>query len=805
MRKITFVLFAFLFCLCFSAKAQYTSPGQSKSWTLDSLVVNSAGAVTFSEGAYLINNDIVISLSDTLNILEAAVIRTAAAIKITVSGVIISDPASGRVIFTAIDSTASANYFKGIRIEESDLSRFKNTNIMHGGGVQLIGSDVVFENCIIRNNNNSLTSGAINFSGASPVIKYCTFKNNTRAAIGSGANIIGSPQILYNTFIHNVTDNSNRPQINIGPGDADTIRIIGNYIEGAYSVSGGIGVSNLLGSGSAKVLILNNEIRTNRYGYTQTGANISSIIQGNKIINNNLETNPMNGGSGLNFVSSAAGNTAILRGNIISGNLWGVTIQGIASPDLGTEADPGMNLIYGNGNGGLPYDLYNNTALPVSAQYNYWGTADESGIENVIVHQADNASLGLVTYLPYMPLNPEINTFKFTAIDNPGLASDVTGVIDVENHTVSVAVPAGTDVTNLIPDISIPFGATISPENGIAQDFTEDVTYTVSVPHGSQAWVVSVESAQLYSATFVVKDQDNNPVDDAIITFNGTAYEAGVYVFENLAPGSYPFIVNREGYESVEGIVGISVENITEEVTLQLISFTLTFSINDSGAAVEGASIVIAGETLNTDADGEASIVLLPGEYSYQVSKNGYETVESSVVITDQDVIESVSLELIDYLLTFIVKAQDGSALEGASVSVNFESLVTDENGVASLEVIPGSYEYIVTMADYLGVTSTVEVVDQDVTVEISLQPNGINEDIFSNFKLYPNPFSEKITLNNPWLVERVLINTMDGKLVYDILLNGNSEIKTSDLKNGIYLITLEGWNGERFMVKMVK
>ncbi|NLF41773.1 MAG: T9SS type A sorting domain-containing protein, partial [Bacteroidales bacterium] len=173
--------------------------------------------------------------------------------------------------------------------------------------------------------------------------------------------------------------------------------------------------------------------------------------------------------------------------------------------------------------------------------------------------------------------------------------------------------------------------------------------------------------------------------------------------------------------------------------------------------------------------------------------------------ITDQDVIESVSLELIDYLLTFIVKAQDGSALEGASVSVNFESLVTDENGVASLEVIPGSYEYIVTMADYLGVTSTVEVVDQDVTVEISLQPNGINEDIFSNFKLYPNPFSEKITLNNPWLVERVLINTMDGKLVYDILLNGNSEIKTSDLKNGIYLITLEGWNGERFMVKMVK
>ncbi len=730
MRKITFVLFAVIFCFCFSAKAQYTSPGQSKSWTLDSLVAKSAGVVTFSEGAYFVNNDLVISLSDTLNIQEAAVIRTAAAIKITVNGVIISDPASGRVIFTAIDSTASANYFKGISISESDLSRFKNTNFMHGGGVQLLGSDVVFENCIIRNNNHSLTSGAINFSGASPVIKYCTFKNNTRAAIGSGANIIGSPQILYNTFIHNVTENSNRPQINIGPGDVDTIRIIGNYIEGAYSVSGGIGVSNLLGSGSAKVLILNNEIRTNRYGYTQAGANISSIIKGNKIINNNLETNPMNGGSGLNFISSADGNSAIVRGNIISGNLWGVTIQGIASPDFGTEDDPGMNLIYGNGNGGLPYDLYNNTALPVSAQYNYWGTADESGIENVIFHQADNASLGLVTYLPYMPLNPEISAFKFTASNNPGFASDVIGVIDSENHTVTLIVPPGTDVTNLIPDISIPYGASISPENGTAQDFTEDVTYTVSVPHGSQAWTVSVETVELFSVTFAVEH---------------------------------------------------------------------------SGAAVEGASIVIADQTLNTDANGEASIVLVPGEYAYQVSKDGFETYEGTVVITDQDIIESVDLELIDYLLTFIVKAQDGSALEGASVSVNFETLVTDENGEASLVVVPGSYEYIVTMTDYLGVTSTVDVVDQDVTVNISMQPNGIIEDIFSNLKVFPNPFSEKITLSNPWLVERVLINTMDGKLIYDILLNGNSEIKTSDLKNGIYLITLESWNGERFVMKMVK
>ena len=652
-KRITIILIVFIQSQCFTSMAQYTSPGQSKSWTLDSLVANSAGVVTYSEGAYIISNDVVLSESDTLKILNAAVIKTAAGKKITINGVIVSNPSEGRVIFSAIDSTNTANYFNGFRVENSDESLFRNTTIMHGGGIQLIDSDVLFEYCTIRNNNHSLTSGAINYSSASPIIRYCEFRENSRAAIASGANVFGSPQIFFNVFKHNVTDNSNRPQINLGPGAEDTIRIVGNYIEGLYPVSGGVGISNLMGSGSAKVLLKGNEIRNNRYGYTQIGGDISSVIKGNKVIDNNLETNPMNGGSGLNFLStSAEGNISVIRENIITGNLWGITIQGIANPNLGTVDDHGMNIIFDNGNNGTPYDLYNNTALPVSAQYNYWGTNDEDEIEDLIFHQFDNPSLGLVTFLPNMMLYPVINSFNFLAANNQGLENDIIGNIDLEDKTILLNIPFGIDITSLVPDITVPYGVSVSPLSGVAQDFSQVVEYTVTVPHEQQVWNVIVEQDVLFSISFIVNDQNGNPIEDAIITFDGNTYEEGIYFFENLNPGEYP----------------------------------------------------------------------------YSVSKDGYETVEGSAIIIDEDIIEIV------VLLT-----------------------------------------------------------------------TGMEEMIFHDFRVYPNPFTDQVLLSNPNIIKRVTIISANGQVIKSYEVNGQPEIPTKSIAPGFYMMCFEGINGQRFIMKMVK
>ncbi|MCH8568919.1 MAG: T9SS type A sorting domain-containing protein [Balneolales bacterium] len=477
--------------------AQYSSPGDGTTFTLEDLAEISGGVVVQDEDGFLINQDLIISATDVLEILSPALVRVEAGKRIEISGSLISDPDFGQVVFTAVDTTSAAANFRGFRFENAAPSKMINTVVKYGGGIQLIGSFAEFDSCVIRNNGTSnVTGGAITFSNTSPVINNCTFSENTSAAIGSGANVLGSPQITNSTFIANTMNNSNRPQINLGPGAAgDTLRIENNIIIGLNDNAGGIAVSNLLGSGTSLVSIRGNTIIGNRYGYAQTGNGISSVIEDNIIQDNNIQGQPNLGGSGLNFNASVPNtNLAVVRRNIISGNLWGVTIQGAANPSFGNQFDQGENVIYENGNGGITYALFNNTSNDINAIGNYWGENTEEFAESVIFHTPNDPNLGLVTYLPIKALNPEITEFSFLANENTALSEDVTGIIDSENATVVLSVPQGTNISNLMPFAPVPLGVESMPSLSEARDFTNPVSYTLSVPHeDTREWTVMVE------------------------------------------------------------------------------------------------------------------------------------------------------------------------------------------------------------------------------------------------------------------------------------------------------------------------
>lgn len=67
-----------------------------------------------------------------------------------------------------------------------------------------------------------------------------------------------------------------------------------------------------------------------------------------------------------------------------------------------------------------------------------------------------------------------------------------TGVIDQQNHTISVYVSQDVDITKLTPTITVSDNATISPESGAATDFTNPVVYTVTNNTASQTYTVKV-------------------------------------------------------------------------------------------------------------------------------------------------------------------------------------------------------------------------------------------------------------------------------------------------------------------------
>ena len=107
-------------------------------------------------------------------------------------------------------------------------------------------------------------------------------------------------------------------------------------------------------------------------------------------------------------------------------------------------------------------------------------------------------------------LQPEksgVTTYKYHVLKDAAIVkNDITSfvlaaqtgaaTISTVNHTVAITVANGTVVTALEPTIGVSLGAGVSPNSGVATDFTNPVTYTVMAADGTlQDWVVTVTVA----------------------------------------------------------------------------------------------------------------------------------------------------------------------------------------------------------------------------------------------------------------------------------------------------------------------
>lgn len=455
MKKITNLLL----CMLMSSvlMAQYSTPGNGKSYSLNDLVGLSGGVVS---DAFLINANLTISYPDTLLIETDEQILMAEGVLIDVQGALICNPPH----LLSFTTSAEDVFFEGIDINDENKedneshSYFRNTLIERSGGVAVKYScNLKFEFCQFMNNNHANASGALSCYHAAPIVVYCHFSNNEYPAISSGANTSSAPKIMYSEFINNVTANVNRPQINLGAANDDLVYIFGNRIEGNSNLDkvGGISIATMAG-GSIEAEIVGNEIVNNRYGVNVFGGNIDAIIRNNNIIDNNIETNPMQGGSGVSCYGDES-NNALIIGNRISGNLWGVTVINNAMPTLGiSDEDTGNNYIVGNGHGGAIYELYNNTSNNFMAQYNYWG-GDAAVAEAGIYHQTDDVSLGMVEYLPLLAQAPNFDAeLSYFALQAGELVFN--GDIQ-EDNTIVFMLPPDIDISNIAFEFGISEGA----------------------------------------------------------------------------------------------------------------------------------------------------------------------------------------------------------------------------------------------------------------------------------------------------------------------------------------------------------
>ncbi|MBE0551659.1 MAG: T9SS type A sorting domain-containing protein [Ignavibacterium sp.] len=423
----------FLLLLIVSIKifAQYTTPNTGVNWNLDDLVTNSGGIVTGTFPNYSISNKVIISASDRVYINPGTkVMFSGSTSGFDVNGKFLAvGTVTDSIIFSSLtqDSTGAAYngfYFMDTSVDSACIISYARIEYANYG-LRCVSASPTLSNSYLW----KCRRGANLSSNSSPIISHNKIERSYEYGITLTTS--SSPLIEWNELVNNNSqDTSPKNQISIGTQGNNSPTILHNKIYGGmFNRTGGISISTLIGGSSSSSEIAYNEIYNNSFGIAMTGSNpITCYIHDNLIYNNNINPDVMTSGSGINTYGTAVVAPIITR-NEIYGNWWGVTIQvGIAgqpgaNPNLGNvenadTTDDGLNIIYGNIQDTVVYDLYNNTPDPIYAQNNDWRVYDSTLIENHIVHGVDSTHLGIVQFMPFSNSIPvELTSFTASALD----------------------------------------------------------------------------------------------------------------------------------------------------------------------------------------------------------------------------------------------------------------------------------------------------------------------------------------------------------------------------------------------------
>jgi hypothetical protein len=221
---------------------------------------------------------------------------------------------------------------------------------------------------------------------------------------------------------------------------------------------------------------------------------------------------------------------------------------------------------------------------------------------------------------------------------------------------------------------------------------------------------------QYYSVTFNVVDNNNNPITNAVVTFNGVANPAGNYVFDNVEQGTYQYMVERPGYVTVQDQVTVN-DNVNVNVVLQLHTYTVTFVVTDDNLnPVTDAIITLSGVT--NPAGNYSFSGILPGSYVYSVQKDGFITYQDMVSVDDQNVVIPVELSPVTFTVTFNVVDENQDAL--GSAIVTFNGVVNPAGNYVFSDITAGTYDYKVELDGYVTVEDQLVVAD-DIVLTVTM------------------------------------------------------------------------------------
>lgn len=279
----------------------------------------------------------------------------------------------------------------------------------------------------------------------------------------------------------------------------------------------------------------------------------------------------------------------------------------------------------------------------------------------------------------------------------------------------------------------------------------EDGTATISLEPGTYEYTLEKAGFQTIESVFTVENQPvevfqrmfltTKEVNFAVIDRNRNIYvpEADIIIKDitettdkegqatiGLQTGRYEMKVVKKDYQELNKEIEVTAEDpncILVEMTA--IPYAIKFTVLDAATqmVLEGATIKINESTYLTDSEGVAIVSLPNGTYEYTAFKSGYMSVNDFVVVDGTEVSKIIELEQAFYTFRLTVRdIENGNYIQGAEIQINGETHITNVNGVSSITLPNGDYEYTVTHRNYKRYTGTVTIKDQDVPETIFLE-----------------------------------------------------------------------------------
>ncbi|MDD2550739.1 MAG: YDG domain-containing protein, partial [Bacteroidales bacterium] len=365
--------------------------------------------------------------------------------------------------------------------------------------------------------------------------------------------------------------------------------------------------------------------------------------------------------------------------------------------------------------------------------------------------------------------------------------------VDKENYSLSLA-GAPTTTANIMPrelTIGGAFTAADKEYDGInATTISEHSLTLITFISGDDvqlsnlvAEFISAEAGNDIAVNINTADLSGTDAGNYTLSLTGAPSTTANIMPKELTIGG-DFTVADKGYDGTTTAT-IAENNLTLITTVAGDDVSLTNVVAEFESADVGENITVsitAAELGGVDSG------------NYTLSLAGAPTTTATI-----------SAATSTFTVTFTV-TDNSVPLEGATISINEQTLTTNIDGIATIELENGVYPYSVTASDYVAQEGSITVDGAPVNEGVPLVHVGVNTSLLSNIKVYPNPFQNTINITNASDVSRVVITNIVGKVVMTVKLSqASTPVIETNLPSGIYLVTIIANDGSKVTRKMIR